>query len=194
MTTPIESIEIARAGWSQTVRRCGQGPLALCLHGFPDSAHTWDDLLPALAGAGYHAAAPFMRGYAPSGVPADGRYDATALAGDVIALANELAPGERFYVVGHDWGAVSAYAAASAAPARLAAMVTAAVPPTGRFLATMGPAQMRRSWYMGFFRYPGTVYLILVNSRHYFTVARTRLCNRPLMQRAHGGVWSDWLG
>ncbi|WP_348761080.1 alpha/beta hydrolase [uncultured Salinisphaera sp.] len=155
MTTPIETIEIARAGWSQTVRRCGQGPLVLCLHGFPDSAHTWDDLLPALAGAGYHAAAPFMRGYAPSGVPADGRYDAAALAGDVIALADELAPGERFYVVGHDWGAVSAYAAASAAPARLAAMVTAAVPPTGRFLASMGPAQMRRSWYMGFFQLRG---------------------------------------
>jgi len=33
-----------------------EGPLALCLHGFPDSAHTWRHLLPELAGAGYHTA------------------------------------------------------------------------------------------------------------------------------------------
>lgn len=30
----------------------GSGPLALCLHGFPDTAHTWEFLLPALADAG----------------------------------------------------------------------------------------------------------------------------------------------
>ena len=40
----------------------GSGPLALCLHGFPDSAHTWRHLLPRLADAGYRAVAPFMRG------------------------------------------------------------------------------------------------------------------------------------
>ena len=51
----------------------GEGPLALCLHGFPDSAWTWRHLLPALADAGYRAVAPFMRGYAPTSVPADGR-------------------------------------------------------------------------------------------------------------------------
>ena len=50
----------------------GSGPLALCLHGFPDTAHTWRRLLPALARAGFHAVAPFMRGYAPTAVPADG--------------------------------------------------------------------------------------------------------------------------
>ena len=48
------------------------GPLALCLHGFPDTAHTWRYLLPRLADAGFHAVAPFMRGYAPD-VGARGR-------------------------------------------------------------------------------------------------------------------------
>ena len=38
------------------------GPLALCLHGFPDTAHTWRFLLPELAEAGFHAVAPFLRG------------------------------------------------------------------------------------------------------------------------------------
>ncbi|MGW2200332.1 alpha/beta fold hydrolase, partial [Streptosporangium sp. NPDC001682] len=50
----------------------GEGPLALCLHGFPDTAHTWRHLLPELAGRGYRAVAPFMRGYAPTSIPADG--------------------------------------------------------------------------------------------------------------------------
>ena len=49
------------------------GPLAVCLHGFPDSAHTWRHLLPRLSDAGYRAVAPFLRGYAPSAVPADAR-------------------------------------------------------------------------------------------------------------------------
>ena len=62
------------------------GPLALCLHGFPDTAHTWRHLLPRLAGAGYHAVAPFMRGYAPTPVAPDGRYDTGTLALDACAL------------------------------------------------------------------------------------------------------------
>jgi pimeloyl-ACP methyl ester carboxylesterase len=34
------------------------GPLALCLHGFPDSAWTWRHLAPELAGAGFRVVAP----------------------------------------------------------------------------------------------------------------------------------------
>ena len=49
-----------------TYLEAGRGPLALCLHGFPDNAHTYDRLLPALAASGFHAVAPFMRGYAPT--------------------------------------------------------------------------------------------------------------------------------
>jgi pimeloyl-ACP methyl ester carboxylesterase len=60
----------------------GTGPLALCLHGFPDSAHTWQHLLPALADAGFHAVAPFMRGYAPTAVPDDGCFGIGALVAD----------------------------------------------------------------------------------------------------------------
>ena len=37
----------------------GEGPLALCLHGFPDSPWTYRYLLPELAEAGYRAVAPF---------------------------------------------------------------------------------------------------------------------------------------
>src|ERR1700728_4593838 len=66
------------------------GPLALCLHGFPDSAHTWRFLLPELAAAGFHAVAPFLRGYAPTAIPSDGRYQIGALARAANALHQAL--------------------------------------------------------------------------------------------------------
>ena len=47
----------------------GEGPLALCLHGFPDHAYSFRHLLPDLADAGFRAVAPFMRGYAPTEAP-----------------------------------------------------------------------------------------------------------------------------
>ena len=66
------------------------GPLAVCLHGFPDSAHTWRHLLPRLADAGYRAVAPFLRGYAPTEVPSDGRFQTAASAMDALALGEAL--------------------------------------------------------------------------------------------------------
>src|ERR671928_16781 len=92
------------------------GPLALCLHGFPDSAHTFRFLLPTLAGAGFHTVAPFLRGYAPSAVPADGAYDPATIAADVNALHDALGGDDRAVLIGHDWGASTAYGASAAAP------------------------------------------------------------------------------
>ncbi|MFM7870526.1 MAG: alpha/beta fold hydrolase, partial [Actinomycetota bacterium] len=82
------------------------GPLALCLHGFPDSAHTWRHLLPRLAGAGYRAVAPFLRGYAPTAVPADGRLQTAASALDALGLRDALGADREAVIIGHDWGAV----------------------------------------------------------------------------------------
>src|SRR5258708_26879085 len=107
----------------------GSGPLALCLHGFPDSARTWRYLLPALADAGFHAVAPFMRGYAPSRIPADGAYHIGALAADATALHEMLGGDSDAVLIGHDWGAETAYAAGAAAPDRWRRLVTLAVPP-----------------------------------------------------------------
>ena len=81
------------------------GPLALCLHGFPDSAHTYRYLLPRLAAGGYRAVAPFMRGYAPTAVPADGRYQTGMLAMDAIGLHEALGGDGDAVIIGHDWGA-----------------------------------------------------------------------------------------
>jgi pimeloyl-ACP methyl ester carboxylesterase len=132
------------------------GPLALCLHGFPDSAHTWRHLLPVLAEAGFHACAPFSRGYRPTAVPDDGRYQTGALVADASALHEVLGGDERAVIVGHDWGAFVAYGAASHQPARWSRVVGMAVPPGGALggaiVGNLG--QLKRSWYMFFFQHP----------------------------------------
>lgn len=131
------------------------GPLVLCLHGFPDHAPSYRPLLASLAAAGFRAVAPWMRGYAPTQVPPDGRYQTAALGTDAIALADALAPGGVVSLVGHDWGASAVYAAAGARPDRFERIVVMSVPPIAAmpgFLAD--PEQLARSWYIWFFQSP----------------------------------------
>jgi pimeloyl-ACP methyl ester carboxylesterase len=131
-------------------------PLVLCAHGFPDCARSFRHQVPALVDAGYRVVAPWMRGYAPSSLARDGRYDAAALAHDLCALGRALSPDAPVRLVGHDWGAVAAYAAAALEPERFSHLVTVAVPhlrvAAPRFFR---PAQLRRSAYMAFFNVRG---------------------------------------
>jgi pimeloyl-ACP methyl ester carboxylesterase len=90
MTSRLRARTVTANGLQFGVLEVGSGPLALCLHGFPDSAHTWRYLLPALADAGFHAVAPFMRGYAPTGIPADGCFQLGALVADAVGLHDAL--------------------------------------------------------------------------------------------------------
>ncbi|MEU4575823.1 alpha/beta fold hydrolase [Nonomuraea sp. ATR24] len=127
----------------------GDGPLALCLHGFPDTAHTWRHLVPALAARGYRAVAPFMRGYAPTEIPADAAYDGDALAADALALHERLGGDDSAVIVGHDWGAVPVYATAD----RFRAAVTLAVPPPAVLRAAfLHYEQLKRSFYVFLFQ------------------------------------------
>ena len=50
----------------------GSGPLVMFLHGFPDNAWSYRKQLQVFADAGYRAVSPFLRGYAPTEIPADG--------------------------------------------------------------------------------------------------------------------------
>ena len=137
------------------ILEAGSGPLALCLHGFPDSAYTWRHLLPELARTGFHAVAPFMRGYAPTAVAADGCYDLGALVGDAVALHAALDGDERAVLIGQDWGAEAAYGAAAIAPERWRRLVTIAVPPAAldeRLFSDY--AQLKRFFYLFFMRTP----------------------------------------
>jgi pimeloyl-ACP methyl ester carboxylesterase len=142
----------------------GSGPLALCLHGFPDNAHTYSDLLPALASAGFRGVAPFMRGYAPTSPAPDGRYQAVLLAQDAIALIAALGDG-RAFVVGHDWGATAAYGAAALAPERITRMVTigAAHPAAVRGDLATRYERHKGVWHAYFFQMPFAEQVVAAN-------------------------------
>jgi len=155
---------------------CGRGPLALCLHGFPDSAHTWRHLLADLADAGYRAVAPWMRGYAPTSVPPDGRYQTGALAADAIALHDALGGDGDAVIVGHDWGAMATYGAAAHAPDRWRRVVTAAVPPASSVAqGFLRYPQLQRSWYMFFFQHPLSDVVVGLDDLAFID-----------------GLWADW--
>lgn len=137
--TPPQGTHTIRAqGMDFACLRWGeQGPLVLLVHGFPDTAQTWDAVGPALAADGFRVVAPFTRGYAPTAVPPDDRYDADTLGADVAAIIEALGESSAI-VVGHDWGASAAYAAAALYPERVEKLVTAAIPHPASIKPTLG--------------------------------------------------------
>ena len=103
----------------------GEGPLVLCMHGFPDHAYSFRHLLPDLAQAGFRGVAPFMRGDSPTEAAKDGRYQTSLLSRDVLALIGALGA-ERAHLVGNDWGAAAVSGAAILEPEKVAKLVTIA--------------------------------------------------------------------
>jgi pimeloyl-ACP methyl ester carboxylesterase len=147
------------------VLTCGTGPLALCLHGFPDTAHSWRHLLPELANSGFRAVAPFMRGYAPTSVAPNGAYQTAALATDANALHEVLGGDEHAVIIGHDWGAPATYGAAILEPSRWSRVVGMSVPPWNVFGTAFltNQDQIQRSWYMFFFQHPLSDHIVSSN-------------------------------
>jgi pimeloyl-ACP methyl ester carboxylesterase len=140
------------------------GPIVLALHGYPDTAWTWRRVAPILARAGHRVIAPFTRGYAPSSLAPDGCYQVGALARDVEELAAAIGVGPSSALLGHDWGAITAYVVGSHRPELFGRIVTIAVPPLRAAQATLNPwppsgiatflGQLHRSWYVGFQQLP----------------------------------------
>jgi pimeloyl-ACP methyl ester carboxylesterase len=150
--------------------------LMLCLHGFPDSPHTFEGQFEPFAAAGYLVVAPYMRGYHARNIPRDGAYQSALLARDALALIESL--GHRHAVVlGHDWGSVAAYAAAVLGPDRVSRVICASVPPGGAVISALlaDPEQQRRSWYMFFFQLP-------------FAEAAVAFNDFAFIER----LWQDW--
>ncbi|WP_163757381.1 alpha/beta fold hydrolase [Mycobacterium botniense] len=140
-------------------------PMALCLHGFPDTAYGWRKFAPRLAEAGWRVVAPFMRGYAPSSIPADGSYHIGALMDDALRVRSAAAGTARDVVIGHDWGAIAATGLAAMPDSPFARAVIMSVPPAAAFrplsrvpdrgrLIGQLPHQFLRSWYIAYFQLP----------------------------------------
>jgi pimeloyl-ACP methyl ester carboxylesterase len=149
-------IEVDAGDVRLTCGVAGEGPLVLCAHGFPDTFRTYREQIPALRAAGYQIASVCMRGYAPSSPSRLGRYDVPSLGRDLCAVAKALSPDQPVRLLGHDWGAIAAYAATALRPDRFSHLVTMAVPhfrvAAPRYLR---PSQWRRSWYVAMFQFRG---------------------------------------
>jgi len=98
------------------VAECGDGPLVLLCHGWPELWYSWRHQMRALAAAGFRAAAPDMRGFGRTTAPPDvAAYTIFHNVGDMVALVDAL--GEKHaLIVGHDWGAPVAWHAAMMRP------------------------------------------------------------------------------
>ena len=138
------------------------GEPVLLLHGYPQSNGSWRETVDWLAGRGYRAIAPNLRGYSPGANPRDAaEYAMRALVGDVTGIADSLGV-DRFHLVGHDWGGALAWAVASAHPDRLLSLTVLSTPhPAALLEALRTSTQLLRSSYMGFFKVPRVPELVL---------------------------------
>ncbi|BBY82364.1 alpha/beta fold hydrolase [Mycolicibacterium pulveris] len=160
-------IDVAAPGVTLRVLTWGppDAPIALCLHGFPDTAHGWRKVAPLLVDAGWRVVAPFMRGYAPSSLASDGSYHIGALMDDALRVLDAAGPTGRDVFIGHDWGAIAGAGLAAMPDSPFTKAVIMSVPmpasfqPLGRVpdagrLATQIPRQLLRSWYIMYFQLP----------------------------------------
>ncbi len=157
VTVKANGLVFAALAWGDPA-----APLALCLHGYPDTAWTWRHLGPHLAGRGWRVVAPFGRGYGPTDLAPDDDYSVGAQGRDAVALRDALGGDATSVLIGHDWGAVTAHHVTARYPEHFRRVVTLAVPPAAAILdparspRTFGllGRQLRLSWYMLFNQVP----------------------------------------
>jgi pimeloyl-ACP methyl ester carboxylesterase len=123
------------------------------LHGWPDAPHGWRVVAQHLQAAGWRTIIPYLRGTAPTRFLSDDTprvASGVALAQDAIDLLDALQL-ERVAVVGHDWGARTAYTLAALFPERVTAIVALALAFQPRGAFTLPDfAQARLFWYQWF--------------------------------------------
>jgi epoxide hydrolase 4 len=131
-------------------------PLALLLHGFPETWYSWRHQIPQLVQAGYRVVAMDQRGYnlseKPWGIEA---YRTAHLVSDVREMIWTLGY-ERATIVGHDWGGVVAWRLAMAHPEAVEKLVVMNAPHPGAYARALraGWEQRLKSWYVFFFQIP----------------------------------------
>jgi epoxide hydrolase 4 len=146
-------------------RAAGNGPArVLLLHGFPEAAFAWDEVLLALAPHA-RAVAPNLRGYIGSSAPSSTvDYKPRTLVADVAALIAQLgAPVDL--LVAHDWGGALAWNLAALQPALCKRLVIVNSPHPATFLRELrdNPAQQAASRYMNFLARPDAAALLAEN-------------------------------
>ncbi|HEX5500173.1 MAG TPA: alpha/beta hydrolase, partial [Thermomicrobiales bacterium] len=127
--TPFASLEqidagVVNVGYAEDGP--ADGPPVILLHGWPYDIHSYVDVAPALATAGYRAIVPYLRGYGSTRFLSSETIrngQPSALAADIVALMDALQI-ERAILAGYDWGARTADIVAALWPERAKALVS----------------------------------------------------------------------
>lgn len=110
----------------------GEGPLALMVHGFPESWYSWRHQIGPVARAGFTACAIDVRGYGGSDrFPEVADYSMENIVADIRGVADALSPDRPAVLIGHDWGAPIVYNSALIHPDKFSALATMSVIYTG---------------------------------------------------------------
>jgi pimeloyl-ACP methyl ester carboxylesterase len=128
----------------------GQGKPVVLLHGWPQTWYEWRLLMPLLADQ-YLLVAPDLRGLGNSSRPSSG-YDKKTVANDVWQLMHDHLGHEKFSVVGHDWGAPTAFRLAADHPDAVTHLVMLDVPVPGDH--SEGPGGLVPRWHHLFHQVP----------------------------------------
>jgi pimeloyl-ACP methyl ester carboxylesterase len=139
-------------------------PVLVFLHGFPEAAFVWDELLEHFAPR-FRCVAPNLRGYERSSAPADVEaYRAKHLVGDISSLI-DLLGGGLAGLVAHDWGGALAWGLAAQRPEAIGRLVIVNSPHPATFLRELrdNPAQRAASAYMNFLCRPDAEELLSAN-------------------------------
>lgn len=147
----VSQRRIATNGIELNIAEAGQGPLVLMLHGFPESWYSWRHQFAPIAKAGYLAVAPDMRGYGKSEKPHEiEAYNQVKVRKDIIGLIDALGY-DKAVVIGHDWGAPTAWACALHHPDRVRGVGALSVPFMPR--SPVPPMAAMREMFKGQFFY-----------------------------------------
>lgn len=142
-------------------------PVLVFLHGFPEGAFVWDDLLLHFAAKGFRCVAPNLRGYAGSSAPTDvAAYRPKHLVQDIAALIAIESPGQPLAcLVAHDWGGAVAWNLANQMPQLMRKLAILNSPHPGTFLRELkaSPRQQAASAYMHFLVQPDAESLLAAN-------------------------------
>ncbi len=136
-------------------------PVLMFLHGFPEAAFVWDQMLLHFSkpeNGGYRCVAPNLRGYEKSSQPQDvASYRAKFLVQDIASLIQiEAGSAPLKALVAHDWGGGVAWNLANQLPQLMHKLVIINSPHPGTFLRDLksNPAQIAASEYMNYFCEP----------------------------------------
>ena len=174
----------------------GSGPLVIFYHGFPLFWFSFHHQMTALKDH-YRVVAVDGLGVNLSSKPTDlEKYKLENLAAQLDALANHLAPGETFSLVGHDWGGALAWSFAQAYPDRLEKVIGINAPPTNQLLHLLqtNEEQRKRSSYMWLMRGGKTHTLITENgARRLWKNAYAKFRDLPHFTKAHDETFREAL-